>query len=821
MNKRGFTLIELILGVAIVSVISLAMLTVISNNFNFLEKSKEMSKNTFLAQQEIELEISSLKGQLKDSGHGLSMESITIDGIEVTYHHINKLYHDEIFQYVVTPEQLPEYILLKTYDVKAQLKTGLYDAESVYAITTTSIEGSNTPDPATLDDFWMLDVRQWYVSREGFYTPTPKGDGTDPNYKFFDYLEAEGLENQIGKLYPSFPDDYILLGTETEVTLDDLLAYGGRHVVYKVTPAAKSGKLGIPEVSDPVYISGLKDVSGLVLHLDASYLDPSNGVDVSSSDQLLRWNDLSSAIGTGSISQYGLASDLSSQPLVVTGDEYVDFLGRYVTYGPSTNTIIQNQGTDEKFVYLYVVSKGDEGRLILTNGSSQTLTRSPSDLVLSNGWSLSQTAYYSDSNTFSIGNDLIKVAELVAYAFDVELSPIEKTNLDTSVFEYFKGKYLKDLDLGDLEEIYPVEMTVFVGEDVTPPVTLIGRYSTGNDYPVEIQWQDDGPIDTSSPATVIRNGHAKLDNTIFARMTVEVLERNLEVTHAKMLSQTLLEVGFAEEISDVIDTSKIKVNDQTNMVSHIEKVVGSDQIILVFLKDTSLPYHTSSPENTIYFDRGSVHHKIHGQVKINNDQDYQVLGTNLLMFEDNFETVKAWKSFDGGSFAHIVDPTNNTNHVIEKSGDQNDPSGAVVEIPSFTSQTYIFEGMIMRPSGTSGGSQDRLSISEVNHSLSSPDIARGYGFGITGSNIYIERRTGGGKTTISSQVTYTRPDDEWFRFLFKHNSDDTIDLYIFDQTGAYQAKVFISCDSSYGTYDGIVIHGGYEFYLDNIKLFTY
>lgn len=814
MNKKGFTLVELVLGLAIISVISLAMLTVISHNYNFLDRSREMSQDTFLSQQDIELEISSLKSQLKDPGHGLALETVTIDGVQVNYHKVNKDYHDVAYQYVVTPEQLPEYLLLKTFDVKASLKTDDNDAYGLYPIASSTIEGSNTHDPSTFSGYWMRDVRQWYVSRKGFNTPVPRGNGADSTFKYYDYLVGENLESDIGEMYPLFPDDYILLGAEVDASLGDLTAYGGQHIVYRVTPAAKSGKLGLAEVSEPVYISGLTTVDDMVLHLDASYLDPSNETHVTHGGKVIKWSDLASGIEVNGISEYGQSTNSGQRPSL---EKNSDFSGRYVHYTDSLSTIINNQNTSGKYLYVYGVAKGDEGESLLVNGS-QAMSRSSGDEVLMDDWYLIKSQYLSASNSFVIGQSDIEVAELIVYAYDAQLSSEDEATLYASVGAYIKGKFSVDDVDGDVVEIYPITRTVKVGDLLSPPTTMVGRYSTGLDNPVSVVWNDASNIDTTRPATVIRNGHAKSDSSITTQMTVVVKDYSMDIVEAKFISQSIVEVTFSDAIKDQIDKDAIEINGDSSLVTYAERPSYDDHQVLVFLKPNNLSYREGMTTSEITFNKGSVKHTTKLDVLVNTGQAYALSGTSSLVYEDAFDAFDGWDQYRSGSIRLTDDPLPRVNQVMEKINN-NDSHGGYRRISGFTEPTFIFEGWIHRPSDYTGGAQDRLAISEISNSKNQSD---GYGFGVSGSTVFIEKRQGTGASKISDSITYKRVNDQWYKFVFKRNEDFSIDLYLFDSNGLYETKVTSNVkDNAFSSFDSIMIHGGQNFYLDDFRLFTY
>lgn len=817
MNKKGFTLIEIILGLAIIGLISMAMLTVVSNNFSFLNRSRDMSQETFLSQQDIELEISQLKDTLEEEDHGLSLATVNIDGVQVDYHHVEKVYNNHSFQYVVTPEQLPEYLLLKTFDVKANLKTDTYDAFAIYPIESSSVEGTNNHDVSTYSSHWMRDVRQWYVSNSGFNVPVPRGDGSDPDFNYYNYLVDEGLESELGMVYPIFPDDYKLLGTETDELLEDIESYAGKHIVYQVTPAAKSGKLGITEVSQPVYISGLNIVEGLTVHLDASYIDISDPNDVNHDAKVNQWKDLSSGIEVATDLEKALSTDTIRRPSINKTDPLIDFSGQYVTYSSSADSVLINQNTSGKHIYAYSVVRATEGSKVFVNGN-KTLSRTSMDENLVNDWYLVKDVYQSNSNTFTIGESTIDLSELLIFSFDNSLSSSAEDDLYESVSKYLKNKFSLKEEIGEIEEIYPLSHELYVGDSYAPPLSALARMSTGDDRYISITWNDDSTIDTSSPATIIRNGYASSTPDKTVQLTVNVREYAIEIVEAKFLSQSIIEVEFNENITQNYDKTKVLIDGVEDKVIYMEDVVGESNKLLAFIDPGSLDF-SDETDSEISFETGSVEHHSRGEVLISNGQNYSLIGTSGMVFNDDFEVYDGWNDYDSGSVIESTDPQNTTNTVIEKINN-NDPDGGYKTIGSSLGRNFIFEGWIYRPLLYSGGAQDRLAISDVRANQKSSD---GYGFGVSGSNIYIEKRSGSSTQTISSNVPFARTNNQWYKFIYKSNPNNTLTLYILneedDEIKVY--KVTSNSDNSFDEFDAVVIHGGHNFFVDQIKIFTY
>ena len=78
-NKKGYTLIEVVLSLAILGIISIGFLTVAGSNFSFFNKARGISQTVFETQQEIELFIDKVKEgirQVRQEGENLTVGEV-------------------------------------------------------------------------------------------------------------------------------------------------------------------------------------------------------------------------------------------------------------------------------------------------------------------------------------------------------------------------------------------------------------------------------------------------------------------------------------------------------------------------------------------------------------------------------------------------------------------------------------------------------------------------------------------------------------------------------------------------------------------------
>ncbi len=180
------------------------------------------------------------------------------------------------------------------------------------------------------------------------------------------------------------------------------------------------------------------------------------------------------------------------------------------------------------------------------------------------------------------------------------------------------------------------------------------------------------------------------------------------------------------------------------------------------------------------------------------------------IFEDY--TFDGWNNYRNGVVSQSTEQQKYGAYSLRKSS-YNDPHGGWKSLGQSVERNYVLEGWFYRPSNSSGGAEDRIAISDSNFN--------GYGFRITGSQVFIERRNAGNPQNISSRVNWNRPSNQWYRFRFKANSDDTFTLWIYNENGTQQLMLTSNADTSHsGNFDRVVVHGGHHYYTDGLSVRT-
>lgn len=314
MNK-GSSLLEIMLAVAIIGIIVAAFLPSVGNYFSEIIKAKYVTKDVFYTQKTMENEIQNIKDQISANTTPTNGQSYTlftgiykrtVSGYPRSF---NSSVGNTLFT-IVGDNRMPEFKVATITSATIKLWNGT-EIPYAYAITP-SLSIKSTIILSDPDNVNLTNIHRWYVSREGF--------NINPSET------ATPLEIEISTVYPSFPDDYTIIPAAKSTDLSTISTdYAGRFIVYTVTPASSSGKMGKTFASNPVYISGLPVISGLQLNLDASKILKNDNNSIRASGNTLyvkRWNDISNN------SIYASQTTTNRQPLLIR-EGFGDFLSQY------------------------------------------------------------------------------------------------------------------------------------------------------------------------------------------------------------------------------------------------------------------------------------------------------------------------------------------------------------------------------------------------------------------------------------------------------------------------------------------------------------
>lgn len=297
-KDKGFTLIEVILAIALLGLISVAFLPSIASSIKWMVFTKtNITKETFKSQGEMEANINKIKEAL------INNESL-LDGGNYKYNIVKKVDKVELFktQFSNTARNYPSaYQIEVSVDSKRKFITLVGD-ERLPELPVPQIEvnalkllrdATESPERFEYYNYNNLKLKgianmtknpqnsfnryrhDWYVSKPGFIMPVPSADSINMDYDF-------------GRIYPGFPDNYVSspiysdLGSEYSYidennrTINVLLSnnivksHPGRQILFTITPFSKALKKGNEALSMPIYIYGPDYNTDLMVHLDAS-----------------------------------------------------------------------------------------------------------------------------------------------------------------------------------------------------------------------------------------------------------------------------------------------------------------------------------------------------------------------------------------------------------------------------------------------------------------------------------------------------------------------------------------------------------------------
>lgn len=522
---KAFTLIEVIVSIAIIGILAVGMLPVMSGGLMFLNRSKDITQNIFDAQQEMEFAIESIKA----NPDGMTHKTIKVfDGydVEVTYYEVSKEKNGRKYTTLVSETRPLKYNMLSLTGAKAVANNNV-NLKVVEGSSANKIEARHD---AITDSEYFKTSYQWYKSRKGFNIPIP---------------ESGVSEVEIGTIYPVFPDDYEPLPLNFDTTLiNDLTAFAGRHVIFTAEPVSIYGKFGQKSISNTIYVAETMFSDKLRLHLDASLIDESNSTQVRKSaddSYVLSWTNLSKT------SNNAIEVNNNRQPLVVTNAPHTDFNGKYVAFRAESNNSSNNNkltvsGYTEIFsgsYDMFVVINGDDDEVIKhgdlkvnvydsppNNSSNGTNKVNASITTVGNGWKIARVSNYTptykinSTYSFVIENVNVNIAEVLVY------SNLNNDD-ETDVLNFLLEKYKIYGEAAEIDRLHDSRVEVFRDESYSLPPSVFATFIGGKSGYVPVVWNSSvnapgGIVDTSQIRTLAFTGYASSDSTKTVSLEVDV-----------------------------------------------------------------------------------------------------------------------------------------------------------------------------------------------------------------------------------------------------------------------------------------------------------
>ena len=575
LNKKGFTLVEILIAMALLMVIAVAFVSSMTTNFSWLVSARVMTQNVFAARQSMEAEIESIKKDLLEGVTPDDKVSVTLfDGEHQRsvdgYYREKEIAGNRVIRAIIADIRNPDYPVPIVNSTLLRLRHGgAYLANNYDYVLRPGLSARATSVIADPDNVFLLNRHEWFVSRAGFNIPMVSDELIDKDL-------------DLGRLYPIFPYDYnpvpikALSDTKSENDLTSLLSeYTGRHIIYTITPYAMSGRKGTTVFSDPVYLHGPTVTDGLVLHLDASLISKDSRVSdiVKSGDNIFvsQWNDLS---GKGN---HAVQSSNNLKPKLIE-TQYQDDVyvwGKCLQENtPGTKMRISSFNPDKlgDFTMILVAkSSGNQENTNIISGGNGAWSFGwngagnlafavegrgsiPAELTERRGldgeWHIFTAVVSGNdisvrvdgqeettgiktssgsvpSGAVEINWNNVEIAEILLYHRDLT------TGLDlVSVETYLINKYNPDPEdvqstIAYLKPLSP--KTIIKGESFIPPSTVEAVMTNGSTQRVPVSWS--GTIDTSVAGTQTITAAADMDSTKTTVLTVYVVEIEKLIPH--------------------------------------------------------------------------------------------------------------------------------------------------------------------------------------------------------------------------------------------------------------------------------------------------
>lgn len=227
--RRGMTLIEIIISIALIGIIAFGILPAISAQYSMVHKTKNITVDSFDSQSEVENEVVSKRTELRDKTKTINdfspIQNFNILGVNVNAYDLkvtsskfgNRTIDIFLSKQLAEREQFSS---LTANNVRIEVVGGTSNDFANLASGTPSLEGKVD---AITDSTWYTNVYKWYVS--------------DP-----------GISN------PVFPDDYKQISQyvipPNQIKITDLNPYANRFLRFSVTPVDKHGVRGSEVFSD-------------------------------------------------------------------------------------------------------------------------------------------------------------------------------------------------------------------------------------------------------------------------------------------------------------------------------------------------------------------------------------------------------------------------------------------------------------------------------------------------------------------------------------------------------------------------------------------
>ncbi len=281
MNRKGFTLVEIVISIALLGIIAVSIMPVLTYAYANLFKSKKYTDDTFLAQQEFELNLEAARNADAVAGEP-DVDTVSVFGKSVNAHSVqldieppDGSAHGKMVALVPKHEFVYNVPEVKSVSLAAYRNGTVINAPSfLYPVDTTlSFRGSDGGLEAAHADEFLLNVYRWYMSpiltvdnhsvtpnvkdwiiiKEWNEARSPLSYAASDNLDFIPNIEANFNELKLSEFTFLNPAD-------PQAEIADRFA--GRYFVYSVTPYSRVGRVGEEKFSAPISTNRIDSVDG-------------------------------------------------------------------------------------------------------------------------------------------------------------------------------------------------------------------------------------------------------------------------------------------------------------------------------------------------------------------------------------------------------------------------------------------------------------------------------------------------------------------------------------------------------------------------------
>ena len=231
--RKGMTLIEIIVSIALIGIIAFGILPVISAQYKMVHKTKNITVDTFASQSEVDNAVVNKRVELRDNTKAINeyspTQNFTVFGTNVEVYDLkvtSAKFGKRTIDVFLSKElaEREKFGSLTANNVRIEVTGGVSNDFANLASGTPILEGKF--DTIT-DPTWYANVYKWYISDPGISEPV-------------------------------FPDDYkqisqyVIPPTQTKIT--NLNPYANRFMRFSVTPVDKHGVRGAEVYSSNIVL---------------------------------------------------------------------------------------------------------------------------------------------------------------------------------------------------------------------------------------------------------------------------------------------------------------------------------------------------------------------------------------------------------------------------------------------------------------------------------------------------------------------------------------------------------------------------------------